>query len=298
MENWKLCVPTYGRKNPLILRMLDNDDELEINFFVRQEDINAGFYDELALRDRVNIISLGFGLHELGETRQRIIDWCLDNGVRYCCMFDDGITNVDHACCAYTISEIFDTCIALMQHDKYHDKMVGWSFHKRWGIYEDGRQVRWNDANVADEEYFLTMPAQALIIDCYKMTDNNITYKSLDEVGFEDCAFFADCVKKGLIFGARRHIRIDGIVPNQKKKGGSHVDSESPEEKYDIQNARCMKYIGPMMGVRVEKRYRSLADGLMSYIIFNTDYYREVLCDKPEQNKEIIESQFMIPWEI
>lgn len=294
MTTWKLCVPTYGRKEPKILEMLKKDKSLEIDFFVRGEDYDRGFYDELKRKKRVKVHSLGRGLHELGETRQRILEWCQSYDVRYCCMFDDGIVDVvDEMIPQLTISEVFEHCIHLMQTDKLHDNIVGWSFHKRNGIYADGSTCKWNDDHVKQERYFLTMPAQALIIDVAMTTFHKIEYKSLDEVGFEDCAFFADCVKEGLIFGARKYIKIDGAVPNEKKVGGSHVASEDIELKYDEQNKRCLEYIGNMMGVYVEKRYRSFAKGLMSYIIFDTDYYREVLCEKPKENAQIIKSKFI-----
>lgn len=292
-----LCVPTYGRKMPKILDMLKADKNITINFFVRGEDYDSSFYDDLKNIERVNVHSLGYGLHELGETRQRIAEWCYKNNIEFCFMFDDGITNLVNTVALHkTITEIMEDVIDYMQCDPLKHKLIGWSFHKRFGEYANGDKVLWDDSHIKDERYFLSLPAQALVINIKTMFKYKLAYKSLDEVGFEDCAFFADCVKQGLIFAARKNIVIDGVVPNEIKLGGSHTKLENLEKKYDAQNRRCLKYIGPMMGVYLEKRYRSYAKGLLSYIIFDTNYYREVLCDKPEKNKKIIQEHFMFDY--
>ena len=294
---YALCVPTYGRKRPKILDMLKADRNITINFFVRGEDYDSSFYDELKTIERVNVYSLGYGLHEIGETRQRIVEWCRSNNIEFCFMFDDGVTNlVNTVNSCKTITEIMEDVVNYMQRDPLKRKLVGWSFHKRFGEYSNGNKVLWDDSHVKNERYFLTLPVQAIVINIKMMFKHNLVYKSLDEVGLEDCAFFADCVKKGLIFGARKYLVIDGVVPNETKSGGNHTKSESLEKKYDTQNRRCLKYIGPMMGVYLEKRYRSYTNGLLSYVIFDTDYYREVLCDKPEKNKKIIQDHFMFDY--
>ena len=294
---WALCVPTHNRKEPKILKMLNSDPELEINFFVRTELYETGFYEELEKRDRVKVIPLGYGLCELGLTRDRIMRWCEDNNIDYCCMFDDGIFNVsDSLNISATISEVFDNCVSIMRTNKFSDRTIGFSFHKRIGEYADGRHVIWDDSSLGEHEYFLTFPAQAVILNVKLAKEKNVRYKPLYEVGFEDCAFFADAVRQSLVYCSRKSFTIDGIVPNEKKLGGSHSSSESLEQKYDVQNQRFMRYAGPMMGYHLEKRYRSFAKGLLSLIIWNTDFFREVLCEKPEENKEIVDNLFLPPW--
>lgn len=294
MRKWCLCVPTHGRKLPKILKMLDRDPDLEINFFVRTELAREGFYDELLdYSDRVHVHTIGYDFTELGLTRQYIMDWCLENDIKFCCMFDDGMTNVESTIPGLTISAIFSNICYIMEHDRYSDKVIGFSLYKHFGEYADGRIIECKYPAMQEHNYFLTFPAQAVILNVQMAAKHKIKYKSLNEVGFEDCAFFADAVKAGLIYCSRKGYTVDGVVPNERKPGGSHtVAYNSIEDKYDIQNARCMNYIGNMMGCHIEKRYRSFAKGLMSYLIFNTDFYREVLCDNPEANQQIIQDRF------
>lgn len=294
MTNWRLCVPTHNRKNPLILKMLERDTNLDVYFFVRQELIDDGFYDELAKKDRCHVISVDYGVHELGASRAFIMDWCRRNNVKYCVQFDDGIVNLtDNDEPSATISATIDKCCDIMDNDPMKDQVVGFSFHKRVGIYNDGRTILCNDDKLSDANYFVSFPAQAVILNVETAFKHNIVYKTLDEVGFEDCAFFADAVKERLVYCSRKSIRIDGVVPNMPKAGGSHDGVVNLEKKYDDQNERCLKYIGNMMGVSVEKRYRSYANGLLGYIIWDTDFFREALCDKPIENEQIIAQKFI-----
>lgn len=294
MTNWKLCVPTYNRKEPLILKLLDRDPNLELYFFVRQELIDEGFYDDLANRDRCHVVSIGLGTHDLGASRAFIMEWCKSTGTKYCVQFDDGIFNIhDDSAPNATISETISKCCDIMENDPMKEQAIGFSFHKRIGMYNDGRTILYDDSKLSDANYFVSFPAQAVILNVPLAFEHNITYKTLDEVGFEDCAFFADAVKNRLVYCSRKHIRIDGIVPNMPKAGGSHSASQNLERKYDLQNERCIKYIGNMMGVSIEKRYRSYANGLLSYIIWNTDFFRETLCDKPIENEAVVKAKFL-----
>ena len=95
MKNWAVCIDTYNRKEPLSLSMLDKDKTLELFYFVRQEEIDKHFYDDFCKSNRTHVISLGYGLHELGLSRQLTLQWCKNNHVQYCFMMDDGIVDVN-----------------------------------------------------------------------------------------------------------------------------------------------------------------------------------------------------------
>lgn len=295
-SKWRLIVPTYMRKFPLILSMLERDESLEIYFAVRSELYDDGFYKDLEAIDRVHIIPIGYGLTELGETREAIMNYCRDNNIEYCCMFDDGITNlVNIVDSSFTISEVIEHCINQIERDEMKDLIVGFSMHKRYGLRNDGSIVDVPDSSAKDSErYFVAFPTQAVILNMKVVNNYDLHYKSLKEVGFEDGAFFADAIKAGLVYAGDKVIKIDGIIPNMQKPGGSHSATDNLELKYDIQNQRCLDYTGRMLGASLEKRYRSYANGLLSLIIWNLDYYREVLCYNREANKVIIDNKFII----
>ena len=292
-SNIRLCIPTYNRKSPKCLEMLKLDKELELDLFVRQELIDNGFYDDLAKIERIHIHSLGTNVTCIGDTRERIFNWCRQHHIKFCAMFDDGICNlIDTHFETASISNILNYCCDIMSTSKFADKYAGFCYIKRIAYYADGHVAIYDDSKIAEEDYFLFAPFQSCLWNVDVITNYDLHMHTLEEVGFEDCAFFADCLKKGLVFGSRKNIKVDGIVPNETKSGGNHTLTENIEKKYDAQVAKCMKYIGNMYGVYIEKRYRSYAKGLLGFITFDLDYFREVICNKPLENKQIIDRRF------
>lgn len=292
-KTWGLFVPTYKRKNPLILEMLQKDKTLTINLCVRREELESGFYDDLKSNAQINIVDLGYNLTELGLTRKRIIDYCIANDIRYCFMFDDGISSVDdseHP--SYSISQVFNNIIDIMQNDEYSENVVGFTFVKRRFIDNvTGKYVTKRNRHLADRNYFLTYAGQAVCLDTYKLNEHHISYHSLDEVGFEDAAMLGDTIKAGLIWCSRKSISIDGVIPNVQKPGGSHSDNFKIETKYDKHNKLCIDYLN-MMGIYLVKKYEGYMSSYCSFIKWDFDYFNDVLVTYRKQNSKIIKSKF------
>lgn len=292
-KKWALFVPTYKREHPLILKMLDLDPELEINLCCRHEEIEAGFYDKLAKIKRVNIVDLGRGLTELGRTRQRIIYYCVQWGIDYCFMFDDGIFSVNDSEFPYrTISQIFDNIVDLMEVDAMAEDIVAFTFVKRQYLDPVTNELKMKqNRHVPDRNYFITYPGQALCIKIPLLTDCDINYHGMTDVGFEDAAFFGDCLKAGLVFAGRKSISIDGVVPNAMKAGGSHADNFNIEKKYDKMNKRTLDYLN-IMGAYFTKKYEAYIGGQCSFIKWDFDYFYDVLCVHRQENKTVIRRKF------
>lgn len=291
---WGLFVPTYKRKEPLILQMLHKDLNLVINLCVRHEELENGFYDHLKDNKRVNLIDLGTGLKNLGDTRQRIIDYCKENRIDYCCMFDDCICDVYDKTLSNSITDTLRNCIFSMATAKYAEYIVGYSFVKlRYFDTKTGELKVKKNHNLKDEQYFVSYPGQAIILNVNLLSKYDINYHSLDEVGFEDAALFGDTVKAGLIWSGNVNVGIDGAVPNVPKAGGSHHDNFDVEVKYDKHNRMTYNYLN-MMGVHIAKQYRAYADSFISFLVWDFDYFRDTLVTHREENKKIIESHFSL----
>lgn len=294
-DNWALCVPTYNRAKPEILQMLKYDDKLVLHLFVRKNCYDSGMYDALKDNRQIDIVVIeDESIHELGETRNYIMNWCKSNNVEFCAMFDDGVWNVVNEIFVKEgdIHAVISNIVSNMMTDKLSDKMIGWSFKKRFYKYSSGR-VSVLENSATHSNYFVAYPGQAVVLNVDKAFEYGLTYKSLDDVGFEDAAFFADALKAGLVYGGSDYVKIDAVVPNEKKIGGSHSSSENLCKKYDDQSRKLQRYIGDMMGVQYQKRYRSYANGLLGLFIWDFDFFREVLCSHRDENKEIIEQQFI-----
>lgn len=286
-----IFVPTYGRKEMNILKLLV-DDSVHINLCVRSEADDDGFYDELKENSQISIIRLGYGISDVGETRHAILEYCHQNNIEFCPMFDDTVLNIlDSNDETSSISKILTSCIELMKNDELSQYVVGYAFPKRYGFYADGRKILMSHDN---KKYFSIFPAQAYIINVKKAYEHNIQYKSFNKFGFEDTNFFVDCLKAGLIYIDRENFLIDATVPNETKVGGTHEKDENLERKFDKESLMSMRYIGNMMGISIEKRYRSFAKGLTMHICPKLSFFREVLVYNRKDNSKIIDNSFDI----
>lgn len=290
-KNYAICVPTYNRKQPLCLKLLEYDENVTLNLFVRTELYETDFYDELKAMNRVNVIDCG--PVALGDARQFIMNWCKLRRYKYAVLLDDGVANITSYNPFDKVHDVIEKAINIMETDPLSEKVIGFTLHKRIGFYADGRTIAIDDTTYPDVNYFLSFPAQAVILNVDKAFEYHLTYKDISITGFEDCAFFGDAIKQGLVYCSRKGFRIDGIVPNEKKTGGSHSATEDLEEKYDRQNATCCQYLGNMMCYSLQKRYRSFAKCCLSLVVWDLDYIREVMIDNPIENKAIIDAGFI-----
>ena len=291
--NWGLFVPTYKKKDIQILEMLKKDKKLVINLCVRPEEDDAHFYDFLKDQDRVNIIRLPYNLYDLGETRQAILDYCSEHNIKYCFQFDDGMTDVDDLdyLTDYDsrICSVFEHIVDIMEHDVFSEQLAGFTFTK-WNVLEA------HPEQFKDRPYFTFFASQAYCINVEFAKQHNIRYGRLDVDGFEDASFYGDTIKAGGIWAGRRNIIVKGCIPNKIKDGGNHVDQSMKqlEEKYDRCNMLTLKHLNYMMGVSLQKRYRSHIGGYMSFLIWDLDYFYKVMIVDRNKNMKIIEKRFEV----
>lgn len=284
-KSYAVCIPTYKRMFPASLRLAQQSN-VDIHYFVRQSDFDNGFYNHFYdISEKIHLHPIT-GVHELGETRQSILDYCIDNDIDYCIMLDDGVYKFGKS--NKSMNKFIKRII-----DKFEDSYgatVAGSFVKRGYTLPNGE--RGKIKRKIDCDYFGNIPTQAIILNVKRCQQHELSYKSIDEVGFEDCAFFIDAIKKGCFIVSDNSWTFEAIVPNAKKNGGSHEFTTNLEEKYDIQMKRCKEYIGDMYGVQVQKRYRKYADSMLTMIEVDCDYFREVLTNS--KNEKLVENQFKL----
>ena len=286
--SWAVFVPTYNRKEPNILKMLENDPILHINLCVRSDEDDKGFYDELKKNPRIGILRCGYNLYDSGGTRIAIMEYCWIAGIKYAVMFDDPISNVhDTMDKEKLISTCIAECVERLETDPMSDNCILFQFHRAERKY----------TNVSlDSKYFVGMPLQAFIVNTDLAFETGLQFGTRNEVGFEDEAFFIDSVKEGLITCSDTRYLVEGGLPNVPKAGGSHANmgAETLEQKYDRLQQVFLKHIGPTYGVYLTKAYRKSIGGLCSYGLFDYAFFKDVLVDNRELNKDIIESKFQI----
>lgn len=86
---YPICVPSYNRPNPKIVESIQ--DDLPVVFFVRREQLDQYKH----LRDRFRVVPIS-NVHDLGETRAKIVKWAKAKGYSNIFMLDDDISSLDY----------------------------------------------------------------------------------------------------------------------------------------------------------------------------------------------------------
>lgn len=277
-------VPTYKRQQPRALELAAKDNNVAVCFCVRHEELEKGYYNIPAFqKDNIKLIDLGSNVIDLGDTRQRILDYCRSHNEQYCIMLDDTVSDIYDLYSTQSISECLTRCIDQMKENTKLNVMFALSTEQRKHHAQD-----------INSKYFLHCPAQGFIIDVNLAHKHNITFKPLSICGIEDMAFFIDTIKAGLLTCTNRQINMIVETTLKQKKGGTHTDSYSVEDKCDIYNTGLAKYAGEMYGVYFTKRYRHQIESQCCFAAFDYEYLQDVLIKYRDENKQIIDSQFQV----
>lgn len=283
-----IYVPTYNKDYLPILEFL-KDDNIRLFFCIRHEELDKSYYVDLRhqYKDRVFFIDLGKGIDNLGETRKRIVEYCIDVNEKYCFMFDDGITSVDLKG-SKSLSETLLKALEMLKHceDKLEECFC-YTFNRKGNSFLGVSK---------DDIYFTSFPLQAQIINIDKCRQYKLNYEDMKICGLEDIAFFMDAVKRGLVFCSNQNITIEGKLPNVIVKGGSHNESKVEDfiRKRDNDHKLLMKYVGNCYGIMLTKKYRESLGFPLTYARVDLGYFRDVLVKHRNENAEIIEKQFKI----
>lgn len=280
-----IFIPTYQRLDIKALGLL-KDPNVRLNFCVRGDSLDSGFYDafiEAHRNDNINFVNIGYNVIDLGDTRERILEYCRQHRIRYCVMFDDTVSDVYNLDHNKSISECIEECIEQMKENQELNVMYAFSHEQRK-----------HHAQNINTRYFLHCPAQAFIIDTILAEEHNVRFKPLEICGIEDMAFFIDTIKEGLLTCTNRQINIIVETTLKPKAGGTHTHSHTVEKKCDIYCTGLHKYVGDMYGVYFTKRYRHQIEDWVAFAAFDYDYFIDVLIKYRHENQNIINSKFAV----
>ena len=271
-NNLIICIPTYKRKWPAILGCIRLNQDLLFHMFVRKADYEAGYYDEAQFKlDNLKFVPID-GVHELGMTREKMLQYAINNGYEYCMQIDDSQFGLQDITGKYVrLSEIIDACLNRFKTDKYSNKAFGMNFIR----------------NVEDvdsyEQYFLSQMCQTFILNCKVCKQYDLHFYSLDECGLEDLSFIIHAANKGLIeLTDSRFIRIGRPGSVIGERGGCHdEDSIDKYRQLSIKRAKEIEaYIMNCSSIK-DKQFLSTCESILypgtTYCKFNCSYARRKL---------------------
>lgn len=246
-DNLVICVPTYKRKNPKILKMVADNPNVEFHFCVRRELYEQGFYQHLLNIKNIRIVPFN-NLTNIGNTRREIVNFANWLGKKYCMMIDDTQTEIyDYKKQTNDLKIITDDIIQRFEEDNFQYYAASFTIGKR--------------KKKEQHLYFQGQLCQVFILNLEVLNRYGINFKDCDEVGIEDLAFNIDCIAKGLInLSDSRYVRR-GLPPCLNKEGGNHHESDNYDEQYLQNRILTLKVYDlkfKMLKVWFEDTYKSM----------------------------------------
>lgn len=204
---WPICVPSYNRPNPNILKALEEQPELPIVLFIRNDPAQKELYKEYRKRCRVVLLN---NVSNIGQTRASIIQWAWKNKLPNIFMIDDDIAALSYRYPHPTKNG--KLCMrGVQQNLNLPETKVNFKTLKMWmysvkkshpevaisGISH--RSQNWNiKFNGVAPRYNSAQLIQCVHVNTKLLKQHNINYRDSDFCGNEDLALQFDVLEAGL----------------------------------------------------------------------------------------------------
>lgn len=211
--------PTYKRKYPKILKMLETDNKIVIHFGVRQEEYESGFYDEwkqLSVADRIKFILLK-DCKNIADTRNALLKYAHELDYDYVIQLDDTVTKLKYIYDSNMQSkDVINLAINRLLLDKRSP--IGCVF-----VRPGTKKEKLHKSLI-----------QAWIVDVKRLFDTDIRFEPNDVVGWDDFVFSWKLNNAHMLtIGYPEFRRIaKSNYPWANQPGGTHVD-----EIFDVNDA-------------------------------------------------------------
>ena len=265
-----ISVPTYKRKWPNFLQLARQYDNLIFHVFVREDDYNAGYYNERQFDlPNIKFITLN-DVHELGETRERMLQYAINNNYKYNLQMDDSQYGIqDTTDRIKYFDNILLACIERFETDTYKDRAFAFNFPRK----------AYSNSQNKQKTYFLSQFCQMFMLNCEICKKYDLHFHCLDYCGLEDLSFIIHAADKNLIeLSDTRFIRIGiaACLPNQK--GGCHTVDYNELNKRRVEG--IYNYIMTTDSIK-DKHFLKRVDSVLYpgtyYYKFNTKYAKHKL---------------------
>lgn len=200
---YPVCIPSYNRPDAKLLQILQHED-VPVYLFIRKEQYEM--YSKYS--DKFKIIKLS-NVHNIGQTRNAIIRYCIKHKIPKIFMLDDDIYFCDfmlpsvtsgnkeamrpyctHTGGSYTVKPYFFKM--WMQYLREADPRVAISS-------AGGKSDWWNIRNANSTPIYNSgSPIQCIYVNVRLLHNHGINYMDSDICGIEDYALQYHCMKAGL----------------------------------------------------------------------------------------------------
>lgn len=280
----KICIPTYKRKDILAFELIKNNAEVIFDLCVRKEEFESGFYDEPQFKLPNIRFTLLQDVHDIGDTRQRILEIAEDEGYKYCMMLDDTVSKLKHN--SDRMKDIIEQVEDRFETDPLADRAVAFIFGRKLGR--------------KDVKYFGGQLMTGYVFNVQNCMKYDLRFHRTTFCGIEDLDFFIQMLMKSCIMLSDNSYVVKSLKPCSFKSGGTH-DGTNPQDDANKYNAKFQLLDAWIKTVYDSKGifsvYRSnfveSADGTNRFILrLDQDMARLMLIEEPQLFAEYARCQF------
>ena len=300
MQLYPICVPTYNRPNPVIMKSLEAFPELPIILFIRNDREQKKLYSKW--RKKCKIVLLD-DVHDLGETRAAIINWCIDNHISRIYMMDDDVNKLDYLyphetpggtmCMRASRLNAGGKCIGL-----YPPALKMWQYmiskcDKRLTIAAPAyRPDSWHMKNKdAELVYNHGVCSQCVYINVHNLYKHKINYSCNAEYGVEDYVLQFRAMTAGLLTCTFTDLMYDCPAINSHPGGCENANGYSdPNERYKMY---AEKFIQNVCGEGHEGIVIKTARTGVPTIKFNWKYWEALAVDVLKRDSKPVEKELL-----
>lgn len=200
---YPICIPSYGRPDAKLLQSLSKQD-LPVILFIRKEQYDI--YEKY--KDVFKIVKL-IGVNNIGQTRHKIVQYCIYKKIPKIFMLDDDINLCDFILPSVTSGghkALRPYCThkgTPYRINKHFFKMWMWYLSKadkKVAISSAGRKRDWWGMQYANAQpiYNSGSVIQCVCLNIKLLHKYDINYIDSDVCGIEDYAIQYHCMKSGL----------------------------------------------------------------------------------------------------
>lgn len=206
-EVFPICVPSYNRPNPVILDSLDTYPELPFILFIRNDPEQKKMYKHLKKKCKIVLLD---DVHNIGQTRKAIIEWCKENKIPQIFMMDDDIDELDFLYPHKTNNGTVCMRAARQNMGRPYKGVNPFTLRMWMRMIEESRKDltisapayrpdSWHMKNKdADVVYNNGSCIQCIHINVKNLAKKGLNYRDTDECGNEDYALQFDVMSSGL----------------------------------------------------------------------------------------------------
>lgn len=204
---YPICVPSYNRSDPLILKSLDTYPDLPIILFIRNTKEQKALYRKWREKCKIVLIE---DVDNIGATRAAIVNWCIKEKIPKIFLLDDDIDELDFLYPHETRNGTICMRAARQNMNRPYKGVNPFTLRMWMRMLDHSRRDltlaspayrpdSWHMKNKdADLRYNEGACIQCVYLNIRNLYKAGINYRDTEECGNEDYALQFDVMSKGL----------------------------------------------------------------------------------------------------